>query len=256
MKIQAFLLLAATLFSTLHAREWTLPDGQKIEAEYAGRMGDVVFLKKADGSRIKLAWTDLTAADRTALEATNKGNVTIQKSTTPPASNGTRPPKPRPAVSARSHIFNALADKLVRPKAESAGFEAASLSNPAPDYVLVYFSAAWCGPCRHFTPQLRDFYNQNKSNNDRFEVVFVSSDNSERDMRAYINEAAMPWPALRFAEMANTPELTQYAGNGIPCLVLLDTQGVVLAHSYVNNNYVGPQVPLQRLTQLLNGTAQ
>ncbi len=256
MKIQAFLLLAASLTSLasspLLAREWTLTDGQKIEAEYAGRMGDFVFLKKPDGTRQKVAWLDIIEEDRAALEAANRGAVTVQKSTTPAASTA-RPAKPR-AVNSRSHVFNAVAEKLVRPTADASGFENATLSHPAPDYVLVYFSAGWCGPCRKFTPRLRDFYNQTKSSHDRYEIIFVSSDRNERDMQAYMKEAAMPWPALRFSDKSATTELTQHAGNGIPCLVLLDAQGQVLSHSYVNGNYVGPGVPLERLAELLGSS--
>src|SRR6185503_11111546 len=51
-------------------------------------------------------------------------------------------------------------------------------------YIAVYFSAHWCAPCRAFTPKLVEWYNANKAANPHFELVFVSADNSEKDMEA------------------------------------------------------------------------
>ena len=56
--------------------------------------------------------------------------------------------------------------------------------------VGIYFSAQWCPPCRHFTPSLVEFRDQNKKD---FEVVFVSSDRSSKDQLAcllYTSDAA------------------------------------------------------------------
>lgn len=63
----------------------------------------------------------------------------------------------------------------------------------------LYFSAHWCPPCRGFTPKLAEFYNNFRaSNGDKLEIVFVSSDRSEKDFKDYFKE--MPWLALSFAE--------------------------------------------------------
>ncbi|MEM1222432.1 MAG: thioredoxin-like domain-containing protein, partial [Verrucomicrobiota bacterium] len=48
------------------------------------------------------------------------------------------------------------------------------------DYVLVYYSASWCPPCRKFTPGLVNFYKKKKQGNN-FELIFVSSDRSAKD---------------------------------------------------------------------------
>jgi hypothetical protein len=50
----------------------------------------------------------------------------------------------------------------------------------------------------------------------------------------------MPWTALKYDLRQQNPELLRYAGNGIPCLVLVDSAGRVLADSYQGDNYVGP----------------
>ena len=64
-------------------------------------------------------------------------------------------------------------------------------------YVLLYFSAHWCPPCRQFTPLLVNYYNQLGENRNT-EIVFVSSDQDKKSMEHYMNEAKMPWPALQY----------------------------------------------------------
>lgn len=53
----------------------------------------------------------------------------------------------------------------------------AAVSSPAP-FVGLYFSAAWCGPCRGFTPQLAKWYSES-AGRDLLEIVFVSSDSDD-----------------------------------------------------------------------------
>jgi nucleoredoxin len=65
-------------------------------------------------------------------------------------------------------------------------------------------------------------------------------------MRDYMREAHMPWPAIRYDEIAASG-LAQYAGRGIPCLVMLDADGKVVSHSYSGQTYLGPQHVLEDL---------
>jgi len=114
------------------------------------------------------------------------------------------------------------------------------------DYLLIYFSAHWCPPCRQFTPKLVNFYNSYGENRP-FDLVFVSSDRSEKDMFAYMRETKMPWPAMQFKGAASSRISKHYAGSGIPCLVLISPSGKVLADSFQGSRYVGTQSVLNYL---------
>lgn len=119
-------------------------------------------------------------------------------------------------------------------------------------YVLVYFSAHWCPPCRKFTPELVNFYNK-QGETTQFETIFVSSDNESDAMKNYMKDTGMPWLAVRFNSARSTP-LRKLAGRGIPCLVLLDENGEVLSHSYKGETYVGPHVPMMELAKRLHSS--
>ena len=115
----------------------------------------------------------------------------------------------------------------------------------------LYFSASWCGPCRRFTPQLVEFYQQAAQTHPELEIVFISADRSPAAMANYMRQDGMTWPALSFERKEQETELTRYAGSGIPDLVLLDSGGQVLSDSYQGKNYVGPQKVLADLNRLL-----
>jgi nucleoredoxin len=116
--------------------------------------------------------------------------------------------------------------------------------------VLIYFSAHWCPPCRTFTPRLVDYYNKNRKPWN-FALIFVSSDRSEAEMYDYMRETGMPWAAAKYQGVAHKALEEAYAGRGIPCLVLVDEKGKVLADSFDGDKYLGPDVALEELTKRL-----
>ncbi|XP_041349713.1 nucleoredoxin-like [Gigantopelta aegis] len=92
--------------------------------------------------------------------------------------------------------------------------------------VGLYFSAHWCPPCRHFTPELCRTYEKLKEEGRNFEVVFISSDRSKESFLQYYS--SMPWLALPFDD-ARTRSLTRQFGiDGIPTLVMADEKGNVI----------------------------
>lgn len=91
--------------------------------------------------------------------------------------------------------------------------------------VGLYFSAAWCGPCRYFIPKLVEVYAELKPK-DNFEVVFVSSDKDEELFKDFFSE--MPWLAIPFSDSETSECLSDlFKVKGIPNLVIVDENGHV-----------------------------
>lgn len=173
---------------------------------------------------------------------------------------GERPPVPEASVLAGSPssppAAGTVAAKLTGQLVSLNGgrlepFDAGRLSGKK--YLAIYFSASWCGPCRRFTPALVEWYRMRQPFHADFEVIFVSSDRDERDMISYMAGDHMEWPAVAFNRTRSGP-LAKYGGRGIPCLVILDENGRVVANSFEGDDYLGPMRPLKELDRLLTGS--
>lgn len=151
---------------------------------------------------------------------------------------------------APSRMQRQLSSKLVRLQGGKLGSVNTDTTLAGVKYYALYYSASWCGPCRQFTPQLVQAYRQLKQKYPQFELVFVSNDRSAGDMAGYMQHDAMPWPALKF-DLTQKSELMRYAGPGIPCLVLVDAEGKVLADSFQGDNYLGPGHVLRETQKIL-----
>jgi len=112
--------------------------------------------------------------------------------------------------------------------------------------ILVYFSASWCPPCRAFTPELVTYYNTHNGGK-AFQLLFVSNDQSAEDMLAYMKDDSMPWWGVPFHSSLSKSLIKAYEGPGIPCLVMLDGTGHVLADSWAGDRYLGPHAVLSAL---------
>jgi len=95
-------------------------------------------------------------------------------------------------------------------------------SSLAGKVIGLYFSASWCGPCKMFTPELVKFRDRN---DEKFEVVFVSSDRSAEDQQEYMKDYDMEWPAIPYDSPLRQELGAKYEVRGIPSLVIVDDQG-------------------------------
>jgi nucleoredoxin len=91
-------------------------------------------------------------------------------------------------------------------------------------YVLLYFSAHWCPPCRGFTPKLSAFYQEVTASGSQVEVIFVSFDRSKADFDSYWG--SMPFATIDYDNQALRESLgSKYGVRGIPALILLNANG-------------------------------
>jgi thiol-disulfide isomerase/thioredoxin len=118
-------------------------------------------------------------------------------------------------------------------------------------YYGLMFSAGWCEPCRDFAPRLLEGYRNLRAQYPEFELVLVSNDHSSAEMLAYMREEKMPWPAIKYSELDRVDQIMRLAGPGIPCLVLVDGDGTVLAHSFKGREYLGPDSVLEATERVL-----
>lgn len=157
--------------------------------------------------------------------------------------------KPKDAAAASGFFDEALDGNLISLK----GKRLASHKNfvKPTKYYLFYYTASWCGPCHKFTPSLVDFYNKLKPTHPEFEVILITSDDSDDAMEEYAAELKMPWPQLKLSKVDRFKKTFKHPGRGVPNLVLTDTEGKLLKLSYVDNKYVGPTSVMAYLETLL-----
>jgi len=90
------------------------------------------------------------------------------------------------------------------------------------DAIAIYFSAHWCPPCKAFTPALVDSYKKMKAADKKYEIIFASSDRSEKDFNEYFGE--MPWKTLGFEDERKDELDAMFEVSGIPTLVVIDAK--------------------------------
>ncbi|NEQ65487.1 MAG: redoxin domain-containing protein [Symploca sp. SIO2D2] len=226
--LTAALLLTPLLFAKVET--WTTVTGDSIKAEIVGFHGPLVFFEKGKKrNTVNVPYVYLTDDCKARAVSWLEGYLEENQDQTTVAQSDAK-------------ITDLLEENLVTLQdGKLVPFEFAS--DVEPEYYVFYYSARWCGPCRRFTPKLVAFYNAMKmAGYDNFEVVFVSSDNGAGEMKRYIEEDKMPWPALKIGKRG-MPTIRKMKGNGIPCLAVTDREGRILAHSYNGDEYLGPSEP-------------
>ncbi|XP_043714794.1 probable nucleoredoxin 3 [Telopea speciosissima] len=92
----------------------------------------------------------------------------------------------------------------------------------------LYFGAHWCPPCRAFTIQLKEAYNELKiSQNRTFEIIFISTDRDQEEFNLHIT--SMPWLAIPYNDKTQQDLCRIFDIKGIPALVLLGPDGKTLS---------------------------
>lgn len=108
-------------------------------------------------------------------------------------------------------------------------------------YIGLYFSASWCGPCRAFTPKLKEFRNRNLE--EGFEVILINFDRTNTEKRRYILDSGMEWPSVPGARRNPSKNLAEaYQVNAFPTLIILDPEGNVITDRGVEEILNDPEL--------------
>jgi len=237
MNLKNLTLVCASLLVTLTAlaRTWTDTKNRTMEAELVRVEDSEAVFQKPSGMRYRFPIADLSEADQTLIKESQL--------TEAPAASA------QPTSLPETELTKWLEKRLVAGNGKRVK-RARESAVPQAEYIALYFSASWCPPCRKFTPKLVEFYNEHRDANANFEIIYVSSDRNQDDQEGYMLEDEMPWPAVEFDDVQDET-VKQYSGSGIPCLVLVNREGKVIEHSYVDGKYMGPTRVMNKLGELL-----
>ncbi len=137
-----------------------------------------------------------------------------------------------PALGSIEFLLNEVEGKLViLDKTHFASYNIEALRKRS--FLLVYYSASWCPPCKAFTPELLQFYTKMKKDyGNLFELIFFPLDRKEIDMLNYMKAFKMPWPAFSYKEKNSISYLKGYQTPAIPGLILIHKNGLILADKF------------------------
>ncbi len=115
------------------------------------------------------------------------------------------------------------------------------------DFIVVYYSAMWCGACDSVEARLKALY-KNAEFAPHFAVVMVSHDFDEARWKEHASK--VPWSTVRFAvehHKHENPFLSTIGRRALPGLILCASDGTVLAETYLNGKWVGPDYVISEL---------
>lgn len=137
------------------------------------------------------------------------GFLTLKESDSRPDRPSLKPGSPIPDVS--------LTDLKGKPHA---------FRHNTADFTLLEFWDTHCGPCREEMPKLKVLYD--KLPRSRFDILGVSSDESEEVLKKYLAEFAIAWPECREPFEGRVHRLLRIDGE--PTYFLLSRNGEILDH--------------------------
>lgn len=102
------------------------------------------------------------------------------------------------------------------------------LSDYRGKYVLLEFSASWCGWCKLEIPYLKQVYDVMR---DKPFVMFTI--NLDKERRLWVDDVVkenLPWPVISDLKAFDSEVARQYNVSGIPMIFLIDPQGKIVTN--------------------------
>ncbi|MEG2555371.1 MAG: TlpA disulfide reductase family protein [Odoribacter sp.] len=100
------------------------------------------------------------------------------------------------------------------------------LSDYRGKYVLLEFSASWCGWCKLEIPFLKTVYENTKGKN--FVMLTVNLDEEKKKWEEDVKQYNLPWPVISDLKAFKGPVPDHYNISGIPVIYLISPDGVIL----------------------------
>ncbi|TRY75555.1 hypothetical protein TCAL_05657 [Tigriopus californicus] len=97
--------------------------------------------------------------------------------------------------------------------------------------ILYFFSARWCPPCRAFLPILVDFYSELVKEEEPIEIIFVSGDDNQDEMKTYMKEHHGDWLAIQQGTALASDLKKQYKVTGMPSVIVVTKDGQLISRS-------------------------
>lgn len=197
-----------------------LLDGHEIPFRLSGSSGrydlpgdQVSFDRKGNGKYESYwpgdRWVNLAGRTYEFHVDPHGGFLTLKESDSRPDRPSLKPGSPIPDVS--------LTDLKGKPHA---------FRHNTADFTLLEFWDTHCGPCREEMPKLKVLYD--KLPRSRFDILGVSSDESEEVLKKYLAEFAITWPECREPFEGRVHRLLRIDGE--PTYFLLSRNGEILDH--------------------------
>jgi hypothetical protein len=222
--LTAFFLVLALLSATpaqdaaagnTKVRQWESVSGALVEAEFVRLEGALVHLKLPNNDLIAVRLSRLVERDRKIAEQLAVAAKSPEKDVKPP-------PKPKPGIALGKLLGKSLVD---------TDGSRSSTGDMEAELIGLYFAAYVSRPCRIFTPKLRSFYSRIKGKKLPFEIVFISFDETEQNMRRHMETRTMPWPAIPFGSRSIKQLQEKYGVRmgGLPQLIIVDPTGKIIS---------------------------